>query len=227
MKWNIISNIINMFLNANIDKTKFSPAIVLHPFIKSGFVSLNDKLVNILEDKNALEEYKKQIKSNIKDINSIFMYLGNQYYLAFINYAYLYGGFTQREAIKLILKYWTEVESVNNDANLSKEDLLSIFLNAKSVDYLSKKNLEFYNSLPDEVMIYRGVYKNAPKKIINGFSWTINKEIANRFANRYHNVGNVYQATINKKDILAVAKERNEEEVIVNYRELQNVKKIV
>lgn len=226
MKWNIINNIIDVFLNTSIGETKFSPAIVLHPFIKSGIVSLNDKFVNILEDTNALEEYKKQIKVNIKDINSLFMYLGNQYYLAFINYAYLYGGFTQREAIKLILKYWTDVESVNNDANLSKEDLLSIFLNSKSIDYLSKENLKFYNSLPDEVVIYRGVYENAPEKIINGFSWTINKEIANRFANRYHNTGNIYQAIINKKDVLAVAKERNEEEIIVNYKKLQNVKKI-
>jgi len=50
-----------------------------------------------------------------------------------------------------------------------------------------------------------------------GFSWTIDKRIADWFANRYEDKESyVYECTVDKKDILCYLDIRNEKEVIID-----------
>lgn len=219
-----IKRVIEIFLNTDIELTKYSPAIVKHPFFSSGIVYCNDRMVNILEDKEGLEEYKNQIRKIAKDFDSALLLLGKQYRLSFIMYCNELKGLTNEETIKKLIENWSSFESINNDVNISKDKVLNLLLSENNYSLLSKANKEFYDKLPNEMMIYRGVYK----KLINGFSWTYSKAVATKFANRYNlnseKDGKVYCAVINKKDILFVENEIDEEEIVVNYKKLKNVK---
>ena len=87
---------------------------------------------------------------------------------------------------------------------------------------MDEEELQEYSNLGDVVVIYRGVteYNN---KQIKAMSWTLNKDTAKWFANRFNQKGYVYQAKINKKDILAFCDRRNEKELIVDYTKLYDI----
>ena len=76
--------------------------------------------------------------------------------------------------------------------------------------------------LEDTVTIYRGVTSlNADN--IRSMSWTLDKSVAKWFAYRFKENGTVYEAEINKKHILALFIGRNESEVVVDPKYLQNI----
>ena len=88
---------------------------------------------------------------------------------------------------------------------------------------MDEDELEFFDSLPDTVTIYRGVtsYNNKKLKVL---SWTVDPEVAKWFADRYQQHGQVYAATISKKHILAYFGGRHEAEVIVDPSKLKDIK---
>lgn len=65
--------------------------------------------------------------------------------------------------------------------------------------------------LPDTVEIYRGCEKGVNE---DGISWTLNRDKAEFFANRFTKQGIVLTKQINKSDIIAVFNGRGEAEVI-------------
>jgi hypothetical protein len=66
-------------------------------------------------------------------------------------------------------------------------------------------------NLPDTVEIYRGCEKGVNE---DGISWTLNRDKAEFFANRFTKQGIVLTKQINKSDIIAVFNGRGEAEVI-------------
>ena len=80
-----------------------------------------------------------------------------------------------------------------------------------------------YLSLPDELTVYRGV---KPKGEVLALSWTLSKKKAEWFANRFQSDGTVYRAKIPREHVLAYFNCRSEQEVVLNYRKLFNIKKV-
>ena len=79
----------------------------------------------------------------------------------------------------------------------------------------------------DEIVIYRGIRTGSKK--INGMSWTTDIEVAKWFSKRFNlgqKVGNVYEASVSRSDILAYFLGRSEHEIVVDPRGLRNVKRI-
>ena len=68
-------------------------------------------------------------------------------------------------------------------------------------------------NLPEIVEIYRGCVNGINE---DGISWTLNRDKAEFFANRFSKGGIVLSKQINKSDIIAVFNGRGESEVIVN-----------
>ena len=66
-------------------------------------------------------------------------------------------------------------------------------------------------NLPETVEIYRGCTNKLNE---DGISWTLNRDKAEFFANRFSNGGIVLSKQINKSDIIAVFNGRGEAEVI-------------
>jgi hypothetical protein len=77
---------------------------------------------------------------------------------------------------------------------------------------MDEQELETLKSLDNELVVYRGCVKNLNE---NGLSWTLDKNQAKWFANRFEKDGVVLEKRISKKNIVAYFNGRNEEEVIV------------
>jgi len=74
------------------------------------------------------------------------------------------------------------------------------------------------SNLPDEVLVFRGDSKDNPEQ---GISWTLDKTVAENFANRIDSnptiqgIGMLLERRIARKSILALIIERDEAEIIV------------
>lgn len=81
--------------------------------------------------------------------------------------------------------------------------------------YLSGKDLAFFESLPNEVRVYRG----ASRSTRNGWSWTTELVVAKSFATGHRGVAvenaAIYQGIVSKRDIWTVFTERGESEIFV------------
>lgn len=119
-----------------------------------------------------------------------------------------------------------------------QEQYLKCFKEADKQYLMESDELEIYNNLENEVTIYRGLAK-FNKQHIRGLSWTLDRNVAEKvFANvivdkngitRKSDVlkGDVYQAKIKKEDIFAYINGRNEQEVIVDYTKLYDIKPLI
>ena len=67
-------------------------------------------------------------------------------------------------------------------------------------------------AVPDDVPISRGVRRAADGR--RGFSWTLDPEVARRFATRFADSGFLIEGIVAKQDIKAYLGDRNENEVI-------------
>lgn len=82
--------------------------------------------------------------------------------------------------------------------------------------------LSFYETLPDEIMIYRGISKRGS---IKALSWTLDMHKAEWFSQRFGKKSRVYRAKIRREDVLAYFAGRGEYEVVVDYRKLYAIEK--
>ena len=79
-----------------------------------------------------------------------------------------------------------------------------------------------HQALEDTVTVYRGVTPYNAKNI-RALSWTLDRKTADRFAHRFGEEGTVYEAQIPKKYILAFFNGRNESEVVVDPKHLEQI----
>lgn len=83
-----------------------------------------------------------------------------------------------------------------------------------------------FDALPKTVTIYRGLSDMlGRRKVVRGFSWTIDRTIAEFFATRY-GTGKLYRATIDKEGIYFLTMGRDESEVVVEPMKLKSVRQI-
>lgn len=122
--------------------------------------------------------------------------------------------------------YWrilAYVYTCSDNLYYLKEEVKEAFLEDRSErEYLMNKNeLKVYNSLPENIIIYRGMTSMELECRDFGVSWTLSKERAEFFAFKYgRNYATenkpkvVHQLEVKKVEILAYFNERNEQEVI-------------
>jgi hypothetical protein len=88
---------------------------------------------------------------------------------------------------------------------------------------LDEPELEFYRSLPDDVIIWRGCELGRER----GLSWTTQWRLAEKFSRgvRCRNARpTLVEAVISKRHVLAVFVSRNEFEIVVDPRRLRKIK---
>lgn len=102
---------------------------------------------------------------------------------------------------KLLLKVWMDSEN----PCINKEIWTALFKNFKD----SKTFKATKYDLPEQIAIWRG-------GSMYGLSWTTNKKVAVRFANRFHNdTPEIHQRQIQKSDVICFLEDRDESEIIV------------
>lgn len=105
---------------------------------------------------------------------------------------------------------WVESENIWQNKNL-----WHTLLHAKiprRTEFMSQRERKILKELPDELTVYRGYI---PKKNKLGFSYTLNKDTAKWFANRFKQNGAVSTRTVKKSDVFAFKNQGTEEEIII------------
>lgn len=123
--------------------------------------------------------------------------------------------------------YWQNVGWVWSDSENIRElkfvwSLLLGSRRPKREQIMDEKDRLALANMPDELTIYRG----CAIEDTQGLSWTLDRERAEWFAERNHNLSDqdteVKVATVQKSDVIAYITRRNEEEIIVNPKSIKS-----
>ena len=208
------------------------PLLIQHPYISNAIVSYKDdngqiRMANILEEPDKFEYTKSYITQKIKkgSLDTIFALMLNKYHLAYLKYA---KPFMSKEDFEKYLAYaWVASENPNQDVNVSINEFIQWFKNADRNNLMEEDELEYYNNLPDEVNVYRGIAVGRAEQ--NGLSWTCNYDTAKWFENRFNTEnqkGYIIKGTIEKNDIFAYFNGRNEDEILCNSKKIKNIERL-
>lgn len=209
------------------------PFIVHHPFtnsrtvmvpVASNVVNVNEDgslalpdIIDIVDDAEGRSRWMNYMKDRIQDCREVWqilMMLNKPYYFAFIKFTHNY--MSKKDLASVLAHAWVSVEYSNDDANLSPVDIIELMESVDKRDLMTKDDYESYESLPDNVTVYRGVTKFNENRCSESLSWTLDTDVAKFFANRFNTgTGKIYSKTINKSDIVAYFNTRNEKEIII------------
>lgn len=215
-------------LELDIQLTKMSPLVVKHPFTDSGIVGLRKEdggiaVADLTSDLVSLHTWRGQMGRLIDDAEKpldLFMMITKPYKLGFLKYAEPY--LSEQDTALFLSQAWIITEAPNSDPNLTKRELLALFRSVDPQKLMDEEEYGVFRGLDDVVTVYRGVTSHNAKNV-KALSWTLNRDTAEWFANRFGEQGTVYEAQIPKEHICAVFLGRNEAEVIVDPKHLRNV----
>lgn len=132
-------------------------------------------------------------------------------------------------AIKPILRgrlYWyalSKAYTQSDDLYLYRHDVRQAFESSEPEreHLMNKAERTRLESLPNQLKIFRGMTESERNSNKFGLSWTLNKEVAKKFATTYpRNISTrgqkklVYEIEINKSDVIALFESRKESEII-------------
>lgn len=207
-------------LYLDIQKTDFSPIVVTHPFTNTGLTAqlINGeiRMLNLMDNEDDLEIWQNSLENIINEAKKpydIYFLINKPYALAFVKFAMPY--LSQKDFSTLLSDAWVRTEMPSNDSNFKPSEFIKLFKSADKIYLMDTNELQQYAELPDTVTIYRGVKSNRPNKVLQ-LSWTLDPDKAEWFAKRFDEDGVVYEATIDKKNILALFSRRGESEIIVD-----------
>lgn len=161
----------------------------------------------------------KQIDS-AENAYQVFFLLNKPYYLTFLKFTA--PVLSQEDLGQLLAHAWILEECPNQDRNVSKRELLALFRSVPPELLMDEEERAIYHSLDDPVTVYRGVTSYNAKNI-KALSWTLDRDTAEWFAHRFGEEGTVYEAQISKEHILAFFNGRNESEVVVDPKYLEQI----
>lgn len=216
-------------LHLDIGLTPFSPVVVKHPFLENAQILMENKetkslkLINLLEDEEELLKWQQEIKKEIEkaeNVIQIYIMITKPYIFAFLKFVKQY--LSKEDLSKILGDAWSRVEQSNMDNNLSKSQLVSLFKQCDPKILMDEEEYQKFQNFPETLEIYRGV-TTYNQKNIKALSWTLKEAKAKWFATRYSEKGKVYKATIGKQNVLAYFTGRNEAEIVVDPKYLENI----
>lgn len=222
-----LKRVAKMLLHTDVGLTDYSPVIVQHPFTSCGIVAGEilgaEGLVDITESSENLEKWQsfmeKQI-DKVKNSMALFMMINKPYAMLFVKFA---SPFLSRKDFSILLAdTWVRSEAPNRDPNITKRQLVEMFRSADRNDLMTEEEISALDRFDDPITIFRGVTPYNENDLL-ALSWTLNKDKAKWFAERFGEKGKVYEAEICKQYILAFFSGRGEDEVVVDPKHLQNI----
>ena len=223
-----VKSVARALLMTEVYKTPYSPMVVQHPFTSSGFVATTKdgvmQLLDITESEENLQAWQAFMRKQINSTDNayeIYMMTNKPYSLTFLKYASPY--LSKADFSKILADAWIRSENPNDDTNVSKSKLISMFKRADPHELMLESELQQYEELDEVVTVYRGVTSHNAKNI-KALSWTLDREKAEWFANRFNEDGTVYEAEIEKTHIFALFNGRNESEVVVDPKFLMDIR---
>jgi len=207
------------------------PFILIHPFLSNRYMTFaNSKqgmntIVDILESDENLEKARKFMKDRIVESNEFFRILAltHKPYRPLV-FKLSEKFLSKQDYANALEEVWTGTENPNQDPNVSIPQWIKFFKKADKQLLMTEEDFKIYNDISDTepIEIYRGVGINREPY---GLSWTINKKTAEWFAKRWENTdAYMFKTYCYKKDVLAYFNTRNEDELVVNVKNLDKNK---
>ena len=222
---NKIREIAVSFLYLNIEVDERIPFVVHHPFTNSSVASIkvNNKLelvdLSIEENQN---KWHKQFENVINEssLTQLFMMMNKPYRLTFLKYIMSY--ISKEDCGTILSTFWSSIEDISGDNNVSTRDIVKIFKYADKKTLLTNDDYDFYKSLPNNIILYRGV-TNYNKDRRHAMSYTTDINVAKWFAKRFKPEGEIWKINIPKSKVLSVINSE-EKEVIVDTTKSMKIK---
>lgn len=191
-----------------------------HPFTDSVVVYINDRFVNVLEEPEEWRTYVYEIISRANSVDEIFAYIRSPWQLFFLK---LVKAELEEDFPRLLANAWISSENPNKDPNVSNKELIKWFKEADKKGLMSEKELKELEAMPEYIHIYRGIGSESNPE---GLSWTLSRKKAIWFATRWKDEGIVKEGWLHKKDCMAFFKGHGEEEIIAEYKNVENIKEV-
>ncbi len=212
-----IKKMANVFLQLDIKETDIS-FIAAHPFTNMWLTAVLDhgtcKTVDLHKKEDA-KFWRDNLQARINESENLIQLLRlfhKPYILTFLKY--IVDDLDEADLgrvlkyQKLILdtiprqkNFWKSIEFPNSNGGVSTKTLVSWFKKAKKENLMNAEELNFLRNLPDMVTLYRGVSKYNQKNT-KALSWSLEKEIAEYFATRFDDEGELWTIQVPKKRIL-------------------------
>lgn len=214
-----INAIANCLLDKDIEETQVS-FIASHPFTNTWTTCLMDDKANSYElvdlhNQEHAAKWRKYVRKEIGKTNllGVFTMLNKPYRLNFLKL--IADSLSNEDLGKILGHFWQTTEVISLDNSITGKDIISWFNRADKKTLMTDKERKIFDSLPEQITVYRGVtdYNKRKKK---AFSWTIDKKVALWFANRFNTgTGEVWTMIVPKERVLCVF-EGNEREIVIN-----------
>ncbi|WP_297516621.1 hypothetical protein [Flavobacterium sp.] len=189
-----------------IDGGLFNRKSIQHPLVIGDIGMMPNSYYNnqLMRKKERLKEFE-----NNKEFESYLFLIEKPFRVTFFS-----DLVKQHKIKKLSKKYWKILSSLwtGSENIFQNKELWDDLLKDKSNShyFMSKKDLKFFNSLENEFIVYRG-YSHWE----NGYSYTLDKERAIWFADRFGQNGFVKERLVRKEEVFAYTNSREENEIII------------
>lgn len=208
-----------MFLYLDFQIDEQMGLFVHHPYYTTVIeaVKKNGKAEMIdIRDPEMLKEKQDEIINAIMSAKSymqlLFMIRGS-YLPAFFKSTYRHLSY--EDFSEALAHIWLMTEFPNIDVNVSKKEFIRFFGMALKNKLMDSEEYIVYQNFPEVLTVYRGVTEGGTEKAL---SWTLDLEKAKWFATRWGKNGKVFKAKIKRDYVLAFFSGRNESEVVIDYR---------
>ena len=189
-----------------IDGGLFNRKSIQHPLVIGDIGMMPNSYYNkqLIRKQERLEEFEKD-----KEFESYLFLIEKPFRVKFFSELV-----KQNKIKKFSKKYWRILSSLwtGSENIFQNKELWDNLLKDKTNHhfFMSKKDLNFFNSLENEFIVYRG-YTHWE----NGYSYTLDKERAVWFANRFGQNGKLKEMLVKKEDVFAYTNSRKEKEIII------------
>lgn len=191
---------------------------ISHPFFNSPFAQDKKGIFSMLTDRERAEGVINGIEDTISrqdSIHGVLCLINKPYRIDFLKELFEEGGIDKKTCGNELGQIWPMLENNDSTDDETKEIMLDWLLSADKEVIMDENDLKAYMTLPEQVTVYRGMQ---PGESVKGFSWSLDLSTAEWFSKRFSNDGKVYSTVVNKKDIIAYINSRAEQEVILNYK---------
>jgi len=192
--------------------------VVKHPFTDSYYPALvrEDNTVEILDlhKPEHIDIWRQDMKKKFEELSlfEILLHVCKPYRLAFLKFNR--NVISNEDLGKCLAMVWHEIENISMDINVKCSELVALFKRADRNTLMNEEERKWFDSLEDEVTVYRGV-TDYNKRNEKAMSWTTDYNVAVWFAQRFGQSGEVWKITVPKERVLACFL-RREKELVLN-----------
>lgn len=194
--------------------------MVHHPLVVSVAMPTMNKNLNQM-----FAQKQEQIKEAIAEGNwSRYIFLHERPYRFQALFDAIGRGLTEKpkDYWRMVGQVWTDSENIHQHLREWIKVWSMPVPNRELV--MDEEERSALAAMPEQITVYRGVMA---KRFQQGLSWTLDKDRAQWFANRFAHDGrkpHVYEGVVAKSDVLAHFLGRNEDEIVVLPRNVKNIK---